>query len=59
MVVTTPASNVFADRDVLQAVVRVLTARFGGISDDAVEGNVFEARTSSRSSAATAEAVMS
>ena len=43
MVVTTTASNVFADRDVIQAVVCIPTARFGCISDDVAEDNVFDA----------------
>ena len=43
VVVTTTASNVLADQDVLQAVVRVLTARFGGVCEEVVEDNVFEA----------------
>ena len=43
VVVTTTASNVFADRDVIQAVVCIPSERFGCISDDVVDDNVFDA----------------
>ena len=43
VVVATTAGNIIADRDDLPFIVHVRTARFGGVSEEVVEDNVFEA----------------